>query len=109
MTGPLKGQFDTARRAGQGTRRGLSTLELVLSLPLLLFVMALMINFGAAAAWRIRELSVARHAAWSNRHGHRLATDGAGATRKLPCWWPDGATMGAGGAGHLNELDDPRI
>lgn len=51
------------------SRRGLSTLELVLSLPILLCVMALMVNFGTVASWKVRGLSLARHELWSNREG----------------------------------------
>lgn len=42
-------------------------LEMVLALPILLFVMALMVNFGTAATWKIRGLIVARHTAWASR------------------------------------------
>jgi len=48
-------------------RRGLAPLEFVLVLPLMMFIMALMINFGAIASWKVRGLSVARNAAWANR------------------------------------------
>jgi len=102
-------------QTSSGTRRrGLSMLELVLWLPLLLFVMALMINFGTVASWRVRELSVARHAVWASRyprglarHPGGLAEDEPGSLIKPSCWWPDEATMSAGGAGNLAELDDP--
>ena len=50
-----------------GRRRGLAPLELVLALPLLLFIMALMANFGTYACWKIRGLSAARAAVWGNR------------------------------------------
>ncbi len=43
-----------------GGRRGLATLELALSLPVLLMVMALMVNFGNVASWKVRALGVAR-------------------------------------------------
>jgi hypothetical protein len=75
---------------------------MVLCLPLLLMVMALMINYGTVAAWKVREWSVARHAAWASRHPR------SGATRP-GCWWPQEATMGAGGAGQIAAMDDPRI
>ena len=39
----------TVRRA-----RGLAMLEMVLSLPILLLLMALMINFGNVACWKVR-------------------------------------------------------
>jgi hypothetical protein len=42
-------------------------LEMVLALPILLFVMALMVDFGTASSWKIRGLIVARHAVWSSR------------------------------------------
>lgn len=42
-------------------------LEMVLALPILLFVMALMVNFGTAAVWKVRGLIVARHTAWASR------------------------------------------
>jgi hypothetical protein len=42
-------------------------LEMVLALPILLFVMALMVDFGAASSWKIRGLIVARHTAWASR------------------------------------------
>jgi hypothetical protein len=42
-------------------------LELVLALPLLLLVLALMINFGHIAAWKARTLQVARMAEWRQR------------------------------------------
>ena len=42
-------------------------LELVLALPILLFIMALIINYGTVAAWKVRENSVARLAVWEMR------------------------------------------
>lgn len=50
------------------SRRGLAPLELVLWLPILLFVMALMMNFGTAAAWRVRGEIMARDAVWRAKH-----------------------------------------
>ncbi|NLE40096.1 MAG: hypothetical protein GX621_18930 [Pirellulaceae bacterium] len=75
---------------------------MVLCLPILLFVMALMVNFGTMASWRVRELGAARHAVWASRHPR------SGAVRP-PSWWPTDATMEAGGAGRMAELDDPRV
>ncbi len=49
-------------------RRGLAPMELVLWLPILLFVMALMINFGTSAAWRVRGEIMARDVVWIERH-----------------------------------------
>lgn len=84
-------------------RRGLSTLEMVLSLPILLFIMALMINFGTAACWKIRALSVARHAVWGSRWPR------TGFNNPRPKYWPDTAHSAAHEAGEVPELDDPRV
>lgn len=67
-------------------RRGLAPLELVLSLPLLLFVMALIINFGVLACWKVRADSVGRQAVWRQRWDRRGASD------PLPASWPTRAT-----------------
>ena len=84
-------------------RRGLATLELVLALPMLLFVMALAINFGTAASWKVRALVVARHAAWSTRPPR------TGFQYPRPQNWPLGANLGAGSAMNFPPLDDPRV
>jgi len=87
MTQPPKPMTQTRRPTRSA--RGLSTLEMVLCLPILMMVMALIINFGTVASWKVREWSVARHEAWSGRHPR------SGATR--PDYWPSqGGTMGAG-------------
>ena len=54
-------------------RRGLAPLELVLALPILLFVMALIVCYGTISAWKVREHSVARLAAWET--GWRSSTE----------------------------------
>src|SRR5688572_4120119 len=84
------------------TRRGLAPLELVLALPLLLAVMALMIVFGNAAYWKVRGLSVARNAAWSNRwprHGFDEPT---------PTPWAPGQ-FSRRGSPEVEALDDPQL
>lgn len=48
-------------------RRGLAPVEFVLWLPVLLFVMALMVNYGTMAAWRIRGEIAAHDAGWRTR------------------------------------------
>ncbi|MEX0715940.1 MAG: hypothetical protein WD066_05105 [Planctomycetaceae bacterium] len=45
-------------------RRGLAPLELVLALPILLFVMALILNMGTVGAWKVRAQVNGRYAAW---------------------------------------------
>ena len=84
-------------------RRGLATLEFVLALPILLFIMALMVNFGTVACWKVRALNVARHALWSTRWPRWGATD------PRPDFWPQTAGVAAGGAGHAPMIDDPRV
>lgn len=84
-------------------RRGLSTLELVLALPILLFIMALMINFGTVACWKVRALNVARDSLWSSRWP-RLSV-----ASPRPNFWPATAGAGGGDAGNLPALDDPRV
>ena len=79
-------------------RRGLSTLELVLALPILLGVMALMVNFGTAACWKVRALIMARQRLWEGRTGR--------SSNPLPTWWPGSVTAGGG---HGESLDDPRV
>lgn len=84
-------------------RRGLATLEFVLALPILLFVMALAVNFGTAASWKVRALVAARHAAWSTRPPR------TGFQYPRPQNWPATANLGAGGAADFAPLDDPRV
>lgn len=48
-------------------RKGLAPVELVMWLPILLFVAGLMVVFGTMNAWRIRGEVVARDAAWRLR------------------------------------------
>jgi polyhydroxyalkanoate synthesis regulator phasin len=84
-------------------RRGLATLEFVMVLPILLCVMALMVNFGTRTSWKIRALSVARNELWS----HRFPRDGSAYPR--PTYWPASAGMGAGGGAAVPSLDYPQI
>jgi hypothetical protein len=81
-------------------------------LPIMLLVMALMVNFGAVASWKIRGLSVARYELWSHRFQHDGPQPNGPYPR--PAYWPtsDGSTtvnLGAGGGGPVAALDDPRI
>ena len=84
-------------------RRGLAMLEFVLALPILLLIMALMINFGTAACWKVRTLTAARLALWNSRSGH------CGSDSPRPAWWPASASATASGGGHAEALDDPRV
>lgn len=86
----------------RGARRvGLAPLEFVLALPLLLFVMALIVNFGWAATWRLRGEFVSRDAVW----GARWPRD----TQERPPTWPNDATYAVADDVQLSVLDDPAI
>ncbi|MFO0821416.1 MAG: TadE family protein [Pirellulales bacterium] len=61
---------EASRSAGRRIavrRAGLAPVEFVLWLPVLLFVMALMVNYGTMAAWRIRGEIAAHDAGWRTR------------------------------------------
>jgi hypothetical protein len=75
------------------TRRGLAPLELVLCLPVLLFVLALIVDAGSKSCWKMRGLVAARDAAWRSRYGR----SGANLPNAVP--WRSPATMEAGPAG----------
>ena len=87
----------------EGRRHGLSTLEMVLCLPVLLFIMALMVNFGTVACWKVRSLSIAREAVWSTRWPR------SGNSNPRPAYWPQGAGISAVADGNVAALDDPRV
>jgi hypothetical protein len=84
-------------------RRGLSTLEMVLVLPILLFIMALMINYGTVACWKVRGSTVARHELWGSRWPR------TGGSNPRPTYWPATASASVSDAGHVPEIDDPRV
>jgi len=104
VDGRRANSMDSLPRGGRraARRRGLSTVEMVLSLPILLFLMGLMINFGTAASWKVRGLSVARHAACSSRWPRTIAN------QPRPDSWPAAASVAAGTAADASALDDPR-
>ena len=85
------------------SRRGLAMLELVLALPILLFIMALIINYGTIAAWKVREHSVARLAVWETRWPR------SGATDPRPSYWPAAASMESSDQGTVAGMDDSRV
>ena len=80
-------------------RAGLATLELVLSLPIMLFVMALIVNFGNVATWKIRAQSNTRYAAW------RSLQDRTGHLDPNPVSWPQPATLSNSGGQSLADVD----
>jgi hypothetical protein len=84
-------------------RDGLAMLELALTLPILLFVMALMINYGTMCVWKVREHSISRLAVWETRWPRTGATD------QRPTYWPTAATMSASDQGNVSGMDDQRV
>ena len=54
-------------RRSPRTRTGLAPLELVLTLPILVFVAALIFNLGVIAMWRVRGEVNSREAVWRAR------------------------------------------
>ena len=81
----------------------LAMLELILALPILLFIMALIINYGTVAAWKVRENSVARLAVWETRWPR------TGDTNPRPSYWPATATMESSDQGTVAGMDDSRV
>ena len=73
----------------QSLRSGTASLELVLSLPLMLLIMALIINFGTFSSWKARSNVAARYAVW------RTLTPRTGGNNPNPPNWFTPATMGA--------------
>ncbi len=75
------------QRPPDHTRRGLAPVELVLVLPLLLFVMGLMIIMGTQGAWSVRTAITARQAQWRQLRPRRRDTD------PPPPFWPPTGTV----------------
>lgn len=75
-------------------RTGLAPLELVLALPLLLFVTALIVNFADSARWKIRAQANANYAS-TRSLGFR-----SGNSDPNPVSWPPPATLSGGGTGN---------
>jgi len=91
------------RAATSNRRRGLSTLEMALCLPILLLIMALMINFGAACCWKVRSLTVSRHAAWSSRWPRSTQSN------PRPESWPASGHIGVEPDADVPQLDNPQV
>ena len=84
-------------------RHGLAPLEFVIGLPLLLFLMALMVNFGVVSSWKVRGLVAARHQVWSSRHTRSTLR---------PPWitaWEQPSSSNAGGTADMTDLDLPEL
>ncbi len=68
-------------------RAGLAPLELVLSLPVLLFIMGLMIVMGTAGSWKVRTLANSRQSVL------RTLWPRTGSSDPHPIGWPESATL----------------
>jgi hypothetical protein len=90
-------------------RRALAPLEMVLALPFLLGFLALIINIGNIGCWKVRSLTVARHALWGNQ-SPGLWDHKTGGSDPRPAYWPgnnsgsNAADIGKTGG----NVDDPR-
>ena len=81
-------------------RAGLAPLELVLSLPLMLFVLVLMINFGDVARWKVRAQQNARYAGWRTLSGRTGNFDPNPHSWRLP------ATLNSGQAQQITKVNE---
>jgi hypothetical protein len=71
------------------TRRGLAMLELAMAMPVLLLIMALMINYGTVACWKVRGLMMANYTIAGVRYPRSAST------LPRPGYWPSvGGTYG---------------
>src|SRR5262245_38123900 len=82
-------------------RRGLAPLELVISVPLLLFAVALSVIFGAVTCWKVRGEVAARDAVFSSRWPR------SGALPRSPEWRVFNSSRGVQGGPELTVLNDP--
>ncbi len=90
-------------RATRCRRRGLAPLELVLSLPILLFALALLVGMGTAACWKVRTQVAARHRVWSDRFPR------SGGWIQRPNDWPQSATWETRAGAALQTIELPAL
>lgn len=86
-------------------RRGLAPVEFVLWLPVLLMVMALIVNYANMTSWRVRGEIVGRDAAWRSR----WPRSGNAEPRPPAGIWPGGASVGVNGDSQIHPLNHPRV
>jgi hypothetical protein len=87
----------------KSTRRGLAPLELVLCLPVLLFVLALIVDTGSKSCWKLRGVVTARDAAWRTRWERTAGNVGN------PRFWPPPAVMSVAPTGPNARLTTPQL
>lgn len=90
------------RRPDRRFARGLAPLELVLVLPLLLFIMGLMVNYATSACWKVRTLTASRQAIWRARMNYWR---GGGDTH-LPDW-PRNGRLSSSSGGNIPSVVQP--
>ncbi len=82
--------LETTRSQHGDRRRGLAPVELVLWFPVLLMVMALIVNYANMTSWRLRGEMVARDAVSGAHGGHvrqcRTTTAEPASGRPTPAW-----------------------
>lgn len=88
---------------GTSKRRGLAPLELVLCLPVLLFVLALMVDAGSKSCWKLRGVVAARDAAWRTRYDRAVGPLGNHTS------WPPPASMGVSPLGPNGNLESAAL
>ena len=91
---------------GAAHRTGLAPLELVLAIPIILFVFALILNAGYSGMWKLRGLGIAREAAWSTRTDRSAKTPPA---YRKESWKSPTPTSSTGGAALLTSVDQPEV
>ncbi len=97
-------QFQSTCRK-QRKRCGLAPLELVLWLPVLLMLMALIVNYSNMTSWRLRGEVVARDAVWRTR----WPRSGSVEPRPPTSIWPADAGMGVHSDTQMSALNQPNI
>ncbi len=86
----IRGRMHPCRNthASPRHRSGLAPLELTLALPIMLMLLALMVVFGTAGAWKVRTLANSRQAIFRSMWPRTTDDD-----PKPGNWWPASATM----------------
>lgn len=73
-----------------------------MALPILLAVVALIVNYGIVATWKVRALTVARHELWSHRQPR------TGDHQPVLAYWQTSNATYTYVTGQLPEMDDAR-
>lgn len=98
-------RYTKTTRGRHHRRPGLAPVELVLWLPVLLMVMALIVNYANMTSWRLRGEVVARDAVWRAR----WPRSGSVEPRPPGSVWPTDASMGVRSDAPMWSLNHPHI